>query len=849
MVKHESETLLQLALKLQSARTKQQLLAMLCEVCVQTLGFAGSAVLKQKGNEQEVYELAAIASSSDSQFSIEPNAPGIGLCHSYEVGKFVRLDADNYVGNAGHAGILILGRNKLTGFDPSHAFQLFIQSVSESFRHCTESEQLRDRNQRLTLATKAGGIGTWDLDTITGEVSWDDQMFRLFEVERSSGPITYAFFEQHLDSDEAKNVREMIENYLDKGAGGPLDFQFRITTPGGRTKKIAGYANVKNYADSHPHLIGVNYDITEIEIARTQSIYRSQLENLLINLSIEVIRSGPDDLDNVTNEALEVVGRFVGADRAYRFSYDFDSEVEVANNTHEWCNEGIQPEIENLQGIPIADIDVWVSSHKRGLPMYVVRVFDLPENHGLRVILEPQGVRSIITIPLMDGGKCVGFIGFDSVRQERHWNDVDVNLLKLLADLLINAEMKARNERVIQQAQQALLESRDTARYLAKEAVAASVAKSRFVASVSHEIRTPLHAIIGIADLTLEESQDTHLSENLKSIRQAGSTLLELINDVLDFSTAEANEVKIKHEAFPVSQLVENLQNIFQTLAAQKNISFDINVQPGLPEVLIGDQLRIQQILSNLIGNAVKFTDIGGITLNILMAGGRPEFESELVRLEFQVIDTGVGIADSDKSKIFDPFFKGEEITASQLGGTGLGLPISYLLATKMGGAIRLESKRHQGSKFILELALSAGDVKAIEVKDQRSLAGDRKLYGINILLAEDNPVNQQLLRTYLRDSGCHLDIVMDGEQALDAYQKTHYDLILMDCRMPNLDGFETTKIIRLQEPSDQHVPILAVTASAMEDDRETCLRAGMDDVLTKPFTKNDLLKVIKKWI
>lgn len=402
---------------------------------------------------------------------------------------------------------------------------------------------------------------------------------------------------------------------------------------------------------------------------------------------------------------------------------------------------------------------------------------------------------------------------------------------------------------IIYQTQTALIESRDTARFLANEPAAASLAKSRFVASVSHEIRTPLHAILGIAELTPKITTDVVVGGHISTIRSAGVTLLTLINDVLDFSRSEANELIVKNEDFSLQNLTDYLQKIFHPLALGKNIALNIYCQPDIPDVLHGDHRRINQILSNLFSNAIKFTSVGGITLKILMRNRQYSSErgQNTISLQFIVTDTGMGITDADLDKIFDPFYQSDETRTDQLGGTGLGLPIARLLAHKMGGTLTVIGNRHHGSTFMLNLTLQIGTQPATTHATRGPGSDAHFLSTARILLAEDNPINQQLVRAYLQDSGCTLDIVNNGDKVPDAYVNTRYHLILMDCQMPDLDGFETTRIIRLQESGDQHIPMLAVTASAMESDREICLQAGMDDVLTKPFSREQLITMISR--
>jgi signal transduction histidine kinase/ActR/RegA family two-component response regulator/PAS domain-containing protein len=850
MIRSETEALLELALNLSKQPQRTEYLSYFCEQCARSLNLEACIVVKTGANTAELLSILSSYPTTIDHSALNQSVVARQIPQCSAIGVIQPLGNKTHLLNAGCLGyVLLIGDVdfSLPFFD---SFATLIKNISENQLQLRKSQQLIQENQRLNFATKAGSIGTWALNTVTQQLHWDDQMFRLFEIEKKTFDGTFNFFKKHFHPEDADTINAVIGNYLAPPEKGPIDTQLKIITPSGEIKKLGGHIDTKIFDDGNKYVVGVVYDITEIETARTQSIYRSQLETLLIELSMKVIRSGPDDLDTVTNQALQVVGSFVGADRAYRFSYDFNANV--THNTHEWCNEGITPEIDNLQNISNINIEAWTSSHLRGLPMYVARVLDLPKDNRLRTILEPQGVRSLITIPLMEANNCLGFIGFDSVKQERNWNDVDISVLKLLAELLTNAHIKAEHELTLRKTRQALTDSRDTARFLSKEASAASVAKSTFVANVSHEIRTPLHAILGIADLCLLETSSPILVDNLTTIKNAGKTLLNLINDVLDLSRAEANNVNIKNKPFNVGTLTNKLEKLFTPLAQNKNISFDIHIQPCVPEVLIGDELRIYQILSNLITNAVKFTKIGGVTLNIVMDNDpwltEEDQKINIALIRFEVVDTGIGIAESDMGKLFDPFFQSEEAISNQLGGTGLGLPISHLLATKMGGVIHTQSVRHHGSTFSFEIALQSGQGHPlVKTEAKKTIEQSMQLNGFRILLAEDNPVNQQLIRTFLAKSGCQLDIVADGDQALSAYQDTDYDIILMDCQMPKLDGYDTSKIIRLQESKQQHIPILAVTSSAMEGDRELCLQAGMDDLLAKPFSKQELLSAITR--
>lgn len=743
--------------------------------------------------------------------------------------------------------LVLVGQPISTNHVFRHSFDEVVDGLARACIANRTNKQLGEQVRRLELATNAGQIGTWEMNFSSRQLHWDSRMYRLYECEQGDFAGTYEDFVRFVHPEDYASVQDYLRNYVAMGLDEPVEYFLRIITATGVTKKIAGYASLIKERGKVTRMVGVNYDISELETARTQSLYRSQVESLLINLSMKIIRNEAQDLNELHTDALQQVGRFVGVDRAYRFDYDFISGT--CSNTHEWCADGIEPEIENLQNVPIEAIPFWITSHRSGLPFYVTSVRDLAAGHALRQILEPQGIQSLVTIPLMEEGQCTGFIGFDSVRQARHWNDVDVSLLKLLAELMVNADIKARHEITIRQATDALVYSRDSAQRLAIEANAASEAKSRFVARVSHEIRTPLHAILGLADLVLALSPSREICNYVSSIRESGVTLLELINDVLDFAKAESEDIDLIHESFSLHDLISKLKHMFMPLADQKKIALDFNVSGDMPDNYSGDELRIRQILNNIISNAIKFTVKGSVTIDV---SGRiaeaDEQGNECWALLFSVKDSGIGIRDEDLGKLFEPFFQSDDSSRRSFSGTGLGLTIAQMLAQRMGGEIHVKSGTGAGSCFSFEVLMPPG-AGARTVKERALFHQNTSLHGKRLLMAEDNRVNQQLVTVYLKDQGLDLIIVNNGQEAIDAFAHTNFDLVLMDCQMPVMDGFEATRKIRQMSGDRAHLPVIAVTASALEGDKQQCLAAGMDDVLTKPFSKSGLLDVLSAWL
>ena len=741
-------------------------------------------------------------------------------------------------------GVLVLCGKPLTFSKNFHGnFRHILRKFSAACRASELSANNLRQTRRFELATKAARVGTWEMDIATGNIRIDTLIGELFGLKENHFNYSVRDFFHFVLPEDKPQVIAHIRNYIAQGVDDPTEYYFRIQLADGERRKLASNATLVFEGGKPVKVVGVNYDVTEAELARTQSMSRSQLENLLVSISFDLIKNQYHAMDEVITSALCKAGEFVGADRAYRFVYDLKKQT--TSNTHEWCAEGIEPEIANLQDIPVDAIRLWMTAHDAGLPFFVRSVKDFPVGHGLRNILEPQGIKSLVTIPLILDETCIGFIGFDAVRQERLWTDVDLTLLRLLADLLVNAEVRSQHESLIQSQNLALISARDQAEQLAKDANQANIAQARFVARVSHEIRTPLHAILGLADLILGESPPPHIQQLTLTIRESGTVLLALINDVLDFSKAGSNEVVLEPVNFGLADLLQSLEFMFRPLAEKKNLQFSITTAPGMLTHFVGDRLRIRQILTNLLSNAIKFTSQGAVT--VAVRAQQHPFEC----LRFDISDTGVGIPQDDLDKLFLPFFQSSNSDSLMLSGTGLGLTISNSLAESMNGRIHVASELGKGSRFTLELPLSPA-ITPEESNTKLSVhSHSSALQGLNILVAEDNPINTQLIKAYLKGVTDNLVCVTDGQQAYEAAlgRAEGFDAILMDCNMPVMDGFDSARVIRASERGRRRTTIIAVTAGAMEGDKAACLAAGMDDVLSKPFSKHDLIDTLLLWV
>ncbi|MFT6432801.1 MAG: signal transduction histidine kinase/ActR/RegA family two-component response regulator [Candidatus Azotimanducaceae bacterium] len=446
-------------------------------------------------------------------------------------------------------------------------------------------------------------------------------------------------------------------------------------------------------------------------------------------------------------------------------------------------------------------------------------------------------------MPLVYRGETIGIVAVNSPGfDENH-----PKLVSIFCNTLTSVLINARQSQTMAEAVKKRTEELEAAWRVTEHSLKA---KSQFLTNMSHEYRTPLNSILGASTLLQETDLSDEQTEYLGSIHTSSSELLRMLNEKLDFSRNNTGDMDIEPVEVNLVELLEGVAQVHRSLAENKELFFEVLLPTNMPEIVLCDPGRLTQVLNHLLWNAVKFTDGGRVTLDI---GFRPEASSQIT-VSFTVLDTGIGMDKEMQKTAFEAFSQADESNSRRYQGSGLGLAVSQQLVNLMGGHIKVDSEMGEGSKFYFSLILPVSPknednpIKFDSSVDSSKHELERMKAQLSVLLVEDNIINQKLAARLLEKMGCKVDIADDGVVAVKMFRRSPYDVVFMDCQMPNMDGFEATSKIREIESNNSHTPIIALTANSMPEDRARSFEVGMDEFLTKPILKDKLRNALEKW-
>lgn len=700
-------------------------------------------------------------------------------------------------------------------------------------------EHIHRINERMTLAADSAGIGFWNLDLVNDTLEWDDWMLQLYGVRPEQFGGTYQDWESRLHPDDIADCRRVFMDAVREHS--KFDTEFRVVHPDGNIRHLKAAA-VATYNDQGMpvRMTGINYDITETK--RVEQMLREQgnaLERERVNLQaiFDASQVGMLLIDENTQvtRVNQIAAQLVGKEAADLISTQPGDGLCCVHavSTAEGCGHA----------------DACPECPVRNTMYQVLRTSE--QIHGAevwqRLVIDGTEQEFCFTVnasPLkLDGKKYV------------------LLALSDITDRKLAEKALQQSKEQLEQSNRELEQAIERANQMALEAESANKSKSEFLANMSHEIRTPMTAILGYIDVIHEGCPRTctfgnnELQDAASTIRRNGDLLLRLINDVLDVSKIEAGRLTVEHIPCSPVQLLANVQSLMAVRAEAKQLPLQVSFDGLMPETIYSDPTRIQQVLVNLVGNAIKFTEEGAV--NVVGRFIKSDTRSQVC---FEVTDTGIGMTAMQQEKLFQPFSQADASTTRQFGGTGLGLAISKRLAQMLGGDITVDSFPGRGSTF--RVTFETGNIDAVPMIENPSLTGPNDtrhnkasaeqnddLTGMNILLVEDGKDNQRLIARILTKAGAAVDVADNGrigkDKALESLAEGRpYDVILMDMQMPVMDGYEATTRLRRE---GYRYPIIALTAHAMSQDRQKCIDAGCTDYTTKPIKRNELMQTIRQ--
>ncbi|HEX8517445.1 MAG TPA: response regulator [Bacteroidia bacterium] len=700
----------------------------------------------------------------------------------------------------GAQDFLVKGKLKISSLKRSIKYSIeryrLLNELSEKTKKLEEQTvDLNREKLRLAEAQKLAHIGNWEWNIETDIFTWSEELYRIYRLD----PKEIVTYQRLIDLTHVAD-KEYVKNMMEESikAGKPFNFYYRIIRPDKTIRTLDAKGEViTNDQGKVLRVIGTLQDISE-------RVNEEEMEKLAVaatKSNNSVIIADKDGRIKWVNEGFT---KLTG--------YNLD---EVKDTHGELLRKGSQTGLSQMA-------DYYRSVIKERKPV-------IYESKNFAKDGREYWVITTLTPVLSKDGTVERILAIES----------DITLRKKIEEELIGANKVA---------EQSLKEANDAVRELMKarkELEELMKVKEQFLANMSHEIRTPMNAIVGFTSLLLRTELTPEQKQYINAVKTSGENLLVIINDILDFSKIQSGKLAFEKIEFRLSQLFVTFTELMLPKSTEKNIQLLTKIDKRIPDHLIGDPTRLNQIFLNLVGNAIKFTEMG----EVKVTADLKEETKEDVDIEFKIIDSGIGIPEDKLASVFEGFTQASNETTRKYGGTGLGLTIVKQLIEMQGGSISVESKVGQGSTFTFNVKF-----KKNHNTDQKVVVEDKyeeSSLELSILLVEDNSLNQILAKKVLNDWNWKVDVADNGLIAVEKMQKNDYDVVLMDIQMPEMDGYETTRRVRRTfESPKNNIPIIAMTAHALAGEAEKCINVGMNDYISKPFDKkvlySKILKVIK---
>ena len=695
-----------------------------------------------------------------------------------------------------------------------------------------QNAKMREANERAKAIMEASPIGTtlWDKDCNLFDCN--EAYVRLLNLDNLN-----EFIERHHDLNpeyqpdgwrSADKIKTMVQIAFDEGSN---SFEWIHRAKGGDL--IPCEVTMVRVAYGGEYAVaGYLRDLREYKTMMSAIDRHGTLLNVANHMASALLQSESGNYDDELVRCLGMIGSAVGADRSSIWVNNTRNGKLYCTQIYEWL-EGAESQINKDLTIETSYDDAipgWEQILSGG---NCINSFVADMSAAEQEQLLVQGIKSLCVTPIFIRGHFWGYMGHDHCIEGRLLDSIEIDILRscglMIANTMVRHEMMQEMRKSMERERDLEIEK--------QTAQAADEAKTKFLASMSHEIRTPMNAIIGMSDLLLSEDLTIRQHRFAEDIRTSGHALLDIVNDILDLSKIQADKLSLLPEHYEIDPLIEYVTSMVLFLIKEKggNVALNVDIQDGLPKCIYGDDVRLRQILLNLLGNAVKYTLEGSITLTIRYSG-----ENMMIT----VADTGIGIPEESLPILFDAFVQADSHINRHQQGSGLGLTITKSLVDLMGGRISVESIYGEGSSFHIVIPLIPGDVA--KVKRESTVEDIVYAPSADVLVVDDRESNISVISGLLYQCNIEADKALSGAKALDMMENKHYDLVFMDHMMPEIDGIEATKILRSRGVS---TPIVALTANAILGARELLLSSGMDDFLSKPIDKGELYRILKTWL